>query len=115
MLEDLLKALLKNGLTISPKKCKLLRNELQYMGNTVIKRDRKVCVKPLRSRLEVIQNYSYLQQLKDVEIFCRSIKYPKYILPGITKTFKAYIYFNKKRLTINMGRRATGGICRNKM
>ena len=32
-LEDLLKALLKNGLKISPKKCQLFRTELQYMGN----------------------------------------------------------------------------------
>ena len=34
-LEDLLKALLKNGLKISPQKCQLFRKELQYMGNTI--------------------------------------------------------------------------------
>ena len=34
-LEDLLKALLKNGLKISPKKYQLFRKELQYMGNTI--------------------------------------------------------------------------------
>ena len=33
-LEGLLKALRKNGLKISPKKCQLFRTELQYMGNT---------------------------------------------------------------------------------
>ena len=33
-LEDLLKALLKNRLTISPKKCQLYRTELQYMCTT---------------------------------------------------------------------------------
>ena len=32
-LEDLLKALLKNGLKISPKKCLLFRTNLQYMAN----------------------------------------------------------------------------------
>ena len=30
-LEDLLKALLKNGLKISPKKCQLFKSSLQYM------------------------------------------------------------------------------------
>ena len=35
-LEDLLKALLKNGLKISWKKCQLFRTELQYMGNTIL-------------------------------------------------------------------------------
>ena len=34
-LEDLLKALRKNGLKISPKKFHLFRTELQYMGNTI--------------------------------------------------------------------------------
>ena len=54
-LEDLLKALLKNGLKISPKKCQLFRTELQYIGNTIFIKDRRVCIKPLRSRLEAIQ------------------------------------------------------------
>ena len=48
-LEDLLKALRKNGLKISPKKCQLFRTELQYMGNTIFIEDRRVCVKPLHS------------------------------------------------------------------
>ena len=34
-LEDLLKALLKNGLKISPKKCQFFKTELQYMGNII--------------------------------------------------------------------------------
>ena len=46
-LEDLLKALLKNGLKISPKKCQLFKTELQYMGNVIFIKDRKVCIKPL--------------------------------------------------------------------
>ena len=52
----LIKALLKNGLKISPKKCQLFKTSLQYMGNEIYIQNRKVCVQPLRSRLEVIQN-----------------------------------------------------------
>ena len=54
-LEDLLKALCKNGLKISPKKCQMLKTELQYMGNTIFIKDQRVCVKPLRNRLEAFQ------------------------------------------------------------
>ena len=54
-LEDLLKALLKNGLKISPKKYQLFKTCLQYMGNKIFIENKKVCVKPLRSRLEAIQ------------------------------------------------------------
>ena len=50
-LEDLLKALRKNGLKISPKKCQLFITELQYMGNTIFIKDKRVCVKPLHSQL----------------------------------------------------------------
>ena len=57
-LEDLLKALLKNGLKISPKKCQLFRTNLQYMGNEIFIQNKKVCVQPLRNRLEAIQNYN---------------------------------------------------------
>ena len=54
-LEDLLKALLKNRLKISPKKCQLFKTNLQYMGNEIFIDNKKVCVKLLRRRLEAIQ------------------------------------------------------------
>ena len=54
-LEDILSALLKNGLKVSPKKCKLFKTSLQYMGNEIFIENKKVCVKPLRYRLEAIQ------------------------------------------------------------
>ena len=54
-LEDLLEALCKNGLKISPKKCQLFKTELEYMGNTIFIKDRKVHVRALRSQLEAIQ------------------------------------------------------------
>ena len=41
-LDDLPKALCKNDLKISPKKCQLFKTELQYMGNTIFIRDERV-------------------------------------------------------------------------
>ena len=67
-LEDVLKALLKNGLKISPRKCQLFRTNLQYMGNEIFIQNKRVCVKPLRSRLEAIQRLQPPQQQKDVEV-----------------------------------------------
>ena len=65
-LEDLLRALCKNGLKISPKKCQLFKMELQCMGNTIFIKDGRVCVKPFRSRLEAIQKLNILQQSRIV-------------------------------------------------
>ena len=67
-LEDLLKALLKKGLNISLKKCQLFRTSLQYMGNKIFIQNRKVCVQPLRNRLEVIQNLQPPPQQTNVEV-----------------------------------------------
>ena len=67
-LEDLLKALLKNGLKISPKKCQLFKTSLQYVGNEIFIQNRKMCVQPLRNRLEVIQKLQPPKQQKDTGV-----------------------------------------------
>ena len=79
-LEDLLMALRKNGLKISPRKCQLFKTELQYMGNTIFIKERQVCVKPLQTRLEAIQKLkpptmakqckSFAGMVNFVSIFC---------------------------------------------
>ena len=75
--EDLLKALLKNSLKISLKKCQLFKTELQYTGNIFIK-DKKVCVKPLRSILQAIQKLQVPTTPKGCR---RNGKFSKYVLP----------------------------------
>ena len=61
-LEDLLKALLKNGHHISPKKCHLFRTELQYMGKTIFIKARRVLhwtiKKQIRSHTKITAAYS---------------------------------------------------------
>ena len=54
-LEDLLTALLENGLKISAKKCQLFRTNLQYMGNKIFIQNKRVSVEPLQNRLKAVQ------------------------------------------------------------
>ena len=85
---DLLKALLQNGLKISPRKYQLFRTKLQYMGNTIFKKDRRICVKPLRSRLEDIQKLqlpttgkgcrSFVEMINFLSMFCPELLKPIY-------------------------------------
>ena len=67
-LEDLLRALLKNGLKISPKKFQLFRTNLHYMGNEICIQNKRVCVQSLRCRLEAIQKLQCPTMVKG----CRS-------------------------------------------
>ena len=83
-LEDLLKAMLKNGFNLSPKKCQLFKKKLQYMGNTIVIQEKRVCVKPLHSRLEAIQKLrlpttvkgcrSFMEMMNFLSIFCQDLQ-----------------------------------------
>ena len=74
-LEDLLKALLKNRLMISPKKCQLFRTELQYMGNTIFIKYRRVWVKPLRHRLDAKQKLQPPTSVKGCRSFVGMVNF----------------------------------------
>ena len=80
-LEDLFKALKKNGLKISPKKCQLFKIELQYMGNTIFIRNKRVCVKPLRSRIEAIQKLKPPTMIKECRSFVGMVNFVSIFCP----------------------------------
>ena len=87
-LEDLLKALLKNGLKISPKNCQLFRTNLQCMGNELFIQNRKVCVQPLRNRLEVIQRLLPLTMAKGYRSIAGMVSFLSLFCPELQKLLK---------------------------
>ena len=95
-LEDLLKALRKNGLEISPKKCQLFRTELQYMGNTIFIKDRRVCVKPLHSRLEAIQKIKNPTMAKQCKSFAGMVNFVSIFCPEFQKLLKPIYDLTRK-------------------
>ena len=52
---DLFKAIIRNGLKISPRKCKLFKTELVFMGVIIKIEDGMPKMQPLKSRMEAIQ------------------------------------------------------------
>ena len=90
-LEDLLRALLKNELKISPKKCQLFRTNLHYIGNEIFIQNKKVCVQPLRSRLEAIQKLQPPSMVKGCRSFVGMVNCFEHVLPRATETIKTYI------------------------
>ena len=87
-LEDPLKALRKNRLKISPKKCQLFRTELQYMGNTIFIKERIVCIKPLCSRLEVIQKVKAPTTAKQCKSFVGMVNFVSIFCPELQRLLK---------------------------
>ena len=95
-LEDLLKALLKNGLKVSPKKCQLFKTSLQYMGNKIFIENKKVCVKPLRSKLEAIQKLQPPKTPKGWQSFAGVVEFLSMFCPELTKLLKPIYDLTRK-------------------
>ena len=95
-LEDLLKALFKNGLKISPKKCQLFKIEIQYMGNVIFIKDRKDCVKPLRSRLAAIQKLQLPMTPKGCRSFVGMVNCLSMFGPELQKLLKSIYNLTRK-------------------
>ena len=95
-LEDLLKALLKKGLKTSPKKCQLYKTSLQYMGNEIFIDNKKVCVKPLRSRLEVVQKLQSPKTPKGCRSFVGVVNFLSMFCPELQKLLKPIYDLTRK-------------------
>ena len=95
-LEELLKALCKNGLKISQMKCQLFKTELQYMGNTMFIKDRHVHVKPLGSRIEVIQHLKPPTNAKDCRYFAGMVIFFSIFCPELQKLLKPIYELTRK-------------------
>ena len=106
-LEDLLKALLKNGLKISPKKCQLFKTSLQYMGNKIFIENKKVCVKPLRSRLEEIQKLQPPKTPKGYRSFAGVVNFLSMFCPELQKLLKPIYDLTRKGRPFILGKRTT--------
>ena len=95
-LEDILSALLKNGLKISPKKCQLFKTSLQYMGNEIFIKNKKVCMKPLRNRLEAIQKLQPPKTPKGCRSFAGIVNFLSMFCPELQKLLKPIYELTRK-------------------
>ena len=95
-LEDLLKALCKNGLKISSKKCQLFKIEIQYVGSTIFIKDRRVCVKLLRNRLEPIQKLKPPTTIKGCRSFAGMVNFVSILCLELQKLSKPIYDLTRK-------------------
>ena len=89
-LEDLLKALLKNGLKISPNKCQLFRTNLQYMDNKIFIQNKRVCIQPLRNTLEAIQKLQPPSMVKGCRCFAGMVNFLSMFCHELQKLLNQY-------------------------
>ena len=74
-LVNLFKALIDNGLKISPRKCQFYRHELTYMGHQILIRDKRPCITPMKTRIDAILKLNQPRTPKDCKSFCGMVNF----------------------------------------
>ena len=95
-LEDLLKAPVKNGLKISPKRCQLFRTNLHYVGNEIFIQNKRVCIKPLRSRLGAMQRLQHPTTVKGCRSIVGMVNFLSMFCPELQKLLKPIYDLTRK-------------------
>ena len=72
---DLFKAIIRNGLKISPKKCQLFRKKLVYMGHTLLIEDGIPKITPHKTRIDAIQKFDPPKTPKNCKQFCGMVNF----------------------------------------
>ena len=96
LIEILLKGLISHGLKLSPKKSQLFRTKLVYMGNVFKISDQHMTVKPLRTRIEAIQNIPVPKTPRDCKSFCGVVNYLGLFCPDLQKLLQPIYHLTKK-------------------
>ena len=90
------KALLRNGLKISPRSVNLFRINLQYFGNEIFIKDKRVCIKPLKIRLEAIHKLQPLTTIKGCRSFVGMVNFFTMFCPELKKLLKPMYNLRRK-------------------
>ena len=90
-LTNLFKALIRNGLKISPRKCKLFKTSLVYMGHQVNIIDGIPHITPVKSRVDAIVKLDPPKSPKNCKQFCGMVNYLSMFLKDLqTKLIPIY-------------------------
>ena len=100
---DLFKAIIRNGLKISPRKCKLFKTELVFMGVIIKIEDGMPKMQPLKSRIEAIQKVKPPKTVKECRSFCGMVNYMSVFLPSLQEKLIPIYFITRKGIPFYWG------------
>ena len=96
LLEQLFKAMCKNGLKLSPKKCQLFKTKLTYMGNEFVIVEKNMTITPLRSRTEALHKIPTPRTAKQCKSFCGFVNYLSLFFPDLQILLRPIVELTRK-------------------
>ena len=100
---DLFKAIMRNGLKISPRKCKLFKKALVFKGITIMIEDGRPKMKPLKSRIDAILKIKPPKTVKECRSFCGMVNYMSMFLPGLQEKLISIYFITRKGVPFYWG------------
>ena len=100
---DLFKAIIRNGLKISPRKCKLFKTELVFMGVIIKIEEGMPKMQPLKSRIEAIQKVKPPKTVKECRSFCGMVNYMSVFLPSLQEKLIPIYFITRKGIPFYWG------------
>ena len=102
-LTDLFKALIRNGLKISPRKCKLFKTCLVYMGHQVSIIDGIPHITPVKSWVDAIVKLDPPKSPKNYKQFCGMVNYLSMFLKDLQTKLIPIYHLTKKGVPFHWG------------
>ena len=102
-LTDLFKALIRNGLKISPRKCKLFKKSLVYMGHQVSIIENIPHITPVKSRVEAIVKLDLPKSPQNCKQFCGMVNYLSMFLKDLQNKLIPIYHLTKKGVPFHWG------------
>ena len=102
-LTDLFKTLIRNGLKISPRKCKLFKTSLVYMGHQVSIIDGIPHITPVKSRVDAIVKLDPPKSPKNCKQFCGMVNYLSMFLKDLQTKLIPIYHLTKKGVPFHWG------------
>ena len=97
-LTKVLKALSDNGLKVSPKKCKLFRDDVEYMGHKItINKAGEPCFQPMNNRCASIRQIPRPKTPKQVRRLVGAVNYVAGFFPNIQTILKPLHQLTRKK------------------
>ena len=100
---DLFKAIIRNGLNISTRKCKLFKTELVFMGVIIKIEDGMPKMQPLKSRIDAIQKVKPPKNVKDCRSLCGMVNYMSVFLPSLHEKLIPIYFITRKGISFHWG------------
>ena len=100
---DLFKAIMRNGLKISPRKCKLFKKELVFMGITILVEEGMPKMRPLKTRIDAIQKVNPPKTIKECRYFCGMVNYMSMFLPSLQEKLIPIYFITRKGIPFYWG------------